>query len=108
MADIPEFVDPQAKPPARDEIRPDAVIIEGVAHNGKPCRIVDNTASADPEELRALLQTLIEEKRFGLGGISVSGGNRISLDEPIGTHIQIGNDLYRILLYPYEARIEPF
>lgn len=108
MADTPQFVDPHARPPSPDEIRPDATIVEGVAHNGKPCRIVDNTATVDPEDLRTLLNTLIEEKRFGLGGISVAGGNRISLDQPIGTHIQLGEDLYRILLYPYEARIEPF
>lgn len=108
MADTPQFVDPSAKPPKAEEIRPDAVIIEGVAHNGKPCRVVDNTASVPRAELRDLLNTLIEEKRFGLGGMSVAGGNRIALDEPVGTHIQLGDDLYRILLYPYEARIEPF
>lgn len=108
MADTPQFVDPAAPPPSPADIRPDAVIIEGVAHNGKPCRIVDNTASVDPEQLHALLQELIEQRRFGLGGLSVAGGNRIAIDEPLGGHIQLGDELYRLLLFPYEARIEPF
>lgn len=108
MADTPQFVDPAARPPGEKDIRPDAVIVEGTAHNGKPCRIVDNTASIPEHELRALLEQLIAEKRFGLGGMSVAGGSRIGIGEPVGTHLQIGGDLYRILLFPYEARIEPF
>ncbi len=108
MGDTPQFVDPQATPPGAADIRADATIIEGVAHNGKPCRIVDNTASVPEHELEALLAQLIEDKRFGLGGMSVAGGSRIAIGEPQGTHLQIGSELYRILLFPYEARIEPF
>ena len=108
MADTPRFVDPEATPPGERDIRPDATIIEGVAHNGKPCRIVDNTATVPEADLRALLQQLIADKRFGLGGMSVAGGSRIAIGEPIGTHLQIGSELYRILLFPYEARIESF
>ncbi|MEJ2509211.1 MAG: hypothetical protein P8009_06995 [Gammaproteobacteria bacterium] len=104
----PDFVDDAAPPPAPGEIRADATIIEGVAHNGKPCRIVDNTASVDPTELRELLDTLIRDRRFGLQGLSVAGSDRISIDQPIGTHIQLGEDIYRILMFPYEARIERF
>ncbi len=104
----PDFVDDAAPPPAPGEIRPDATIIEGVAHNGKPCRIVDNTVSVDPTELRELLDALIRDRRFGLQGLSVAGSDRISIDQPIGTHIQLGKDIYRILMFPYEARIERF
>lgn len=108
MAEPPEFVDANTPSPAPGDIRPDATIIEGVAHNGKPCRIVDNTASVDAHELHQLLEVLIRERRFGLHGLSVAGGNHIAIDRPIGTHIQLGRDIYRILMFPYEARIEPF
>jgi len=108
MSEPPKFVDPTLPCPGEESIRPDAVIIEGVAHNGKPCRIVDNTASVDQAELRELLDALIRERRFGFSGLSVAGSNRIAVREPTGTHIQLGGELYRILLYPYEARIEAF
>jgi hypothetical protein len=85
-----------------------AVVIEGVAHNGKPCRIVDNTGTVAREELEALLTELIEQRRFGLSGRSVAGGDRIRLGEPDFTHIQLGGELYRFILLPYEARIEVF
>ncbi len=108
MSDTPHFVDIEQSCPEAGAIRPDAIIVEGVAHNGKPCRVVDNTASVEVAELQALLDDLIAQKRFGLQGLSVAGSNRIAIDQPIGTHIQLGNDMYRILLYPYEARIEKF
>jgi len=108
MADSTDFVDNSAPAPAQGEISPDATIVEGVAHNGKPCRVVDNTASVAPGELRALLEDLIRDRRFGLQGLSVAGSDRISIDQPIGTHIQLGSDIYRILMFPYEARIERF
>lgn len=89
-------------------LHPDAVIIDGTAHNGKPCRIVDNTASVPEAELRELLESLVAERAFGLGGKTVSGGNTITLGAPEGTHIQIGEGLYRLVMFPYEARVEPF
>ncbi len=108
MADVPPpFIDPTLTGPS-DSLRPDARIIEGHAHNGKPCRIVDNTNSVDPTELRAVLDALIRDKKFGRGGLSVAGGSTIALDRPTSSHIQFGEQLYRILLYPYEARIERF
>lgn len=94
----------------RDEppLRPEAVVIQSFAHNGKPCRIVDNTGTVPRAELEALLQTLVKDRRFGIGGMSASGGNTISIGGPVGTHVQLGGTLYRILLFPYEARIERF
>lgn len=108
MTHSQDFVDDDLSAPAPGDVRPEATIIEGRAHNGKPCRIVDNTASVDPAELRALLEDLIRERRFGVQGLSVAGSDRISIDKPVGTHIQLGQDIYRILMFPYEARIERF
>lgn len=85
-----------------------AVIVEGVAHNGKSCRIVDNTGTIPHDELEALLAELIEQRRFGLSGRSLAGSDRIRLGEPEFTHIQLGGELYRFILLPYEARIEVF
>lgn len=84
------------------------VVIEGVAHNGKPCRIVDATGTVAREELEALLTELIEQRRFGLSGRSLAGSDRIRLGEPEFTHIQLGTELYRFILMSYEARIEVF
>lgn len=90
------------------EISPQAVILEGVAHNGRACRIVDNTGRVPREELRALLEALIAERRFGLSGRSAAGGNTIRLGAPEFTHVQLGGELYRLVLFPYEARIDVF
>jgi hypothetical protein len=91
-------------PPISDK----ATVIDGVAHNGKPCRIVDNTGEIDQAELQSLLDQLIAEKQFGLAGKSLAGGNTIKLGAPDFTHMQFGDDLYRFILLPYEARIEAF
>jgi len=93
---------------AANPISPQATVIEATAHNGKPCRIVDNTGTVPRHELQRLLDELIEERRFGLGGLSASGSNAITVGAPAFTHIQIGEGLYRFILFPYEARIEAF
>ena len=108
MPDPNEFIDTTITCPSVDFIQPDAQIIQGVTHTGKPCRIVDNTASVSLAELQEVLTTLIREKRFGLSGLSAKGGNSISLNAPTCSHIQFGDKLYRMLLFSYEARIEPF
>jgi hypothetical protein len=102
------FIDPDAPCPKEGEVRPGATVIEGVAHNGRPCRIVDNTGRVDPTELKEVLNSLIADKRFGLGGMSAKGGNTINLSEPAVSPVQFGDQLYRLLLFPYEARVEPF
>ncbi|EGQ62060.1 hypothetical protein GGI1_10580, partial [Acidithiobacillus sp. GGI-221] len=53
-----------------------AVIVEGMTKRGKPCRLIDNTASAPREELVALLNDLIEQEHFGPSGLSVAGVTR--------------------------------
>ena len=95
-------------PAGGQELRPDAVIIEGTAHNGKPCRVVDNTGEVSRDRLEGLLRELIEQRQFGLRGISQGGEDRISIGGPRFTHVQLGDTLYRLLLFPYEARIEKF
>ncbi len=87
---------------------PDATVLESVAHNGNPCRIVDNTGTIAREELEAVLEELIAGGHFGLRGLSASGGNAIRLGEPAFTHMQFGDRVYRMLLFPYEARLEAF
>jgi hypothetical protein len=86
---------------------PDATTIEGIAHNGKPCRVIDNTGDLNEAELVQFLGDLIEQKQFGIKGLSASDGT-IKLGQPQATHIQFGETLYRLLLFPYEARIEAF
>ncbi|HQU16844.1 MAG: hypothetical protein B7Z66_06975 [Chromatiales bacterium 21-64-14] len=88
--------------------RPDARIVEGRTGTGRSCRIVDNTATVAPAELAALLQDLIRAQRFGLGGHSTGPDHAITIGGPVGTHIQLDGRLYRLLVFPYEARIEDF
>jgi hypothetical protein len=87
---------------------PGATIIESVAHNGKPCRVVDNTGTIARAELEQLLIDLVETRQFGVRGLSAKGSNTIRLGEPEFTHMQFGDQMYRMLLFPYEARLEVF
>ncbi len=86
----------------------DAHAVEGRTHTGRTCRIVDNTGEVDRAELAALLEDLVRARRFGLLGMSAGADARIPLAAPVGSHVQIGGRLYRLLLFPYEARIERF
>lgn len=93
----------------RDHPRhPDARVIEASTHTGRPCRIVDNTGSVEPADLAALLEDLIRERRFGYWGLATGPDAAVSLEGPVGSHIQLGGQLYRLVLFPYEARIERF
>jgi len=87
---------------------PGATIVESIAHNGKPCRVVDNTGTIARVELERLLVDLVESRQFGVRGLSAKGGNTIRLGEPEFTHMQFGDQMYRMLLFPYEARLEAF
>lgn len=108
MAEHNPFVDPSVSLEDANPRRPDAVILEGRTLKGKACRLVDNTASAPHAELEILLQALIEHDKFRLGGLSVAGGNTISIGTPESAHVQLGDKLYRLLVFDYEARLEPF
>lgn len=93
---------------ATHPLRPDAVVIEGVTHTGRRCRLIDNTAGVDRADLEALLGELVGNKRFGVSGVSSSGGTAAALGAPAYSHIQLGGRLYRLIVFPYEARIEKF
>jgi len=102
------FIDLNVPCPGPDTLRPDAVVIEGRTHTGRPCRITDNTCSIPREDLIAVLEGLITERRFGMAALSAPGGHVLAIGQPHSTHIQFADTLYRLLLFPYEARIEVF
>ena len=94
---------------AGNPLRDDARVVTGRTRGGKVCRLVDNSGDALPEaELREILQRLVEAKLFGFRSLSAAGADAISLDRRECAHVQIGGRLYRLILYRYEARIEPF
>lgn len=90
-----------------DKHNPDQFTVIGVTQNNKPCRVIDKTRSVDRNLLEQLLQDLITNRQFGIQGFSSAGG-QIKLDEPRFTHIQLGDDLFRLLIQRYEAHIEKF
>lgn len=90
---------------------PDVVVprvVEGVAHNGKPCRLIDNTGTVAIEELQSLLNELIAGRHFGLRARSALGSQTIRLGDPEFTHLQLGEQMYRLLVFSYEAHLEAF
>ncbi|MHB1581339.1 MAG: hypothetical protein ACYCQM_13175 [Acidithiobacillus sp.] len=89
-------------------LRSDAVILEGMTKRGKPCRLIDNTVSAPREELAALLNDLIEQEHFGPSGLSMAGSNTISIGTPQSAHVQLGENIYRMIVVDYAARLETF
>lgn len=94
---------------ALNPLRADAVRVEGMTRGGKPCVLLDNTGDRLPlAELKDILQGLIEQEAFGFKVLSPSGGATLDLDRRECAHIQIGDRLYRLLIYRLEARIELF
>lgn len=89
-------------------VAPGARIVEGVTSSGKPCRVVDDTGQIAEAELEAFLKALIENDHFGLKLVSPVGSNALRLGEPQFAHVQFGDSLYRLLLFPYEARLQAF
>lgn len=89
-------------------LSPDAVIVEGVTRRGKLCKVIDNTGSVPEAELTALLNDLIAQGHFGPSGVSPAGGDTISIGAPQSAHVQLGEDIYRIIVLGYEARLEAF
>ena len=104
-----EFVDPLADFDASNPLRADASVLRAETRRGKPCYLIDNTGDALPQaELREILQGLIEAELFGFRTLSASGGEAIHLDRRESAHVQVGGKLYRLIVYRYEARVEPF
>jgi len=82
-------------------------MIKGTTLNGKPCKIIDATTTLSHDILQELLNDFIKKRSFGLSGYS-QDGQTIKLNQARFSHIQIQNQLYRLILLPYEARIEKF
>lgn len=82
-------------------------VLRALTHTGHACQLTDLTGRVSSDELRKLLDDLIATKAFGLSAISTDSAT-IKLDAPKLAHIQIGDELYRLLLFPYEGRIEKF
>lgn len=108
MVEDSSFIDHNLSFDEANPLNPDAVVLEGVTRKGRPCRLIDNTASAPRNEMQELLQALIEQDKFGPGGLSAAGGNTITLGMPESAHVQLGEKLYRLIIFDYEARLEPF
>lgn len=90
-------------------LHPAAVRYTANTPHGKSCCLVDNTGRHLPEvECRDILNALIENQLFGFRSLSAQGGDTIDLARRESSHIQIGEQLYRLIVYRYEARIENF
>ncbi len=105
---MPDIIDPTRRFEQQNPIGPNAVIVTGQMKNGRACRLIDNTGENDPDVLRELLEQLIRERRFGGTGFSAAGDNTLMIGAPQCGHIQVRDVLYRLLVFPYEARIERF
>lgn len=109
MSDFPQFVDPNADFDESNPLRPDAVRVQGQTSKGRPCELIDNTGRQLPrEELEGILGALIENEVFGFRTLSAAGGDKIDIDRRESTHVQVGDDLFRLIVYRYQARIENF
>ena len=82
-------------------------VVTGSFH-GREVTLTDKTGTAPLAELQEILDALIEEGKFGIAGMSNSGSGTIQLGAPEGAHIQVGEDLYRLIITGYEAYIDTF
>lgn len=109
MDNISQFVDPNANFDENNPLREDAVHYSAVNARGKTCELVDNTGeNLDAKECQDILNSLLENDIFGFRTLSANGGDTISLDRRESTHVQVGDDLYRLVVFRYQARIELF
>lgn len=103
------FVDPNADFDENNPLRDDAIHYRSTNKHGKTCNLVDNTGNRlNADDCREILDSLIENDIFGFRTLSASGGDTISLERRESTHVQVGEDLYRLIVFRYEARIELF
>lgn len=90
-------------------LRENARRLAGCTLRGKPCSLLDNSGDALPEsELALILDSLIQQDKFGFKPRSNLGASAINLERREASHIQIGEKLYRLIIFRFEARIEPF
>lgn len=84
-----------------------AGMVEARNSRGKICQLIDNTGTIEDSQLIDLLNQLIEDEQFGINALSSTDGT-LNIDKPRLSHIQIQDDLYRLLLLRYQAVIEKF
>lgn len=109
MAESSRFVDPNIDFDAHNPLRADAVVVTGTTRRGKHCELIDNTGAHLPRaELEAILAGLVGNEVFGFHPVSAGGADSIRLERREGGHVQVGNKLYRLIVYRYQARLEPF
>ncbi|HKJ87578.1 MAG TPA: hypothetical protein VKA48_03635 [Gammaproteobacteria bacterium] len=82
-------------------------MVTGTYHE-REVTLTDRTGEAPVEELREILDSLIEQGKFGIAGMSNSGSGTIQIGAPEGCHVQIGEGLYRLIITGYEAYIDAF
>ena len=103
------FIDPLSDFDTSNPLHENARHYPGKTANGKDCILIDNTGKDLPaEECRVILDLLIDSQLFGFRSLSAQGGSTIDLERRESTHIQVGDDLYRLIIFRYEARIENF
>ncbi len=108
QADFP-FVDPNANFDLSNPLHEQARYYQSSNAYGKTCTLIDNTGRMLPEnDCRDILAGLIENDLFGFRSLSAQGSDTIQLDRRESTHVQVGEDLYRLIVFRYEARIELF
>jgi hypothetical protein len=113
MPDTPRLQHPEGATitdfDAANPLRPGARRLGGTTRRGRPCELIDNSGDQLPlAELQAILDALIRAERFGFAAASAAGGSTLDLARREAAHIQVGDRLYRLILYRYQARIEPF
>lgn len=81
--------------------------VAGTFH-GREVTLTDKTGTCPQGELQDILDALIAEGKFGIAGMSNSGSNTIQIGTPEGAHIQVGDELYRLVITGYEAYIDKF
>ena len=113
MPDTPREPDPEAATitdfDAVNPLRPGATRLRGTTHRGKACELVDNSGDRLPRpELQGILDALVRAQRFGFAAASEAGGATLDLARREVAHIQVGGRLYRLIVYRFQARIEPF
>ncbi|HKK13413.1 MAG TPA: hypothetical protein VKA14_02000 [Gammaproteobacteria bacterium] len=77
-------------------------------YHGREVTLTDKTASCPEAELQEILDALVAEGKFGIAGMSNSGSATIQIGAPEGAHIQIGGELYRLVITGYEAYVDKF
>jgi hypothetical protein len=81
--------------------------VEGRTPRGRMCELFDNSGDSIPaEELERLLGELIVAGKFGFRASGAA--DSIALAPPEFAHVQIGGQLYRLIVERYTARLERF